>query len=543
MAEKETKEERRARIQREVAAESAARKEAYFEAQAKAKAGAAALAPDLPAADAYRYSYSWKQDPGAPTGELTLIKSPNAYYDASTNTIVNPATGERTAATQSMWSGPTTFRADGAVVTDPNAKDPVTGLTQAQKEAADALAKAKADSAALAAALGAKIDPNTGKIISSTIDPTKAAAWYASQSSVNTTGKVEKSRVTNPDGSITITYTDGSTSTIPAKSVSGNNNTGSGKTLVETKTDPKTGDVIGIFSDGSTQVLLKGAGPQADKEYIDAYALLESVFRDYGLEELVPNIKRYMEQGIGSKQATVELKETQAYKTRFAGNEMRRASGKNVLDEATYLALENSYDEALRSYGLQNYFGIDRKQRNARMAEFIGNDINYPEFKDRIDLAVNRVNMADPYVKSTLISFYKITDNDLVNYFLNPKEGLPVLEEKVKAAEIGGVAAGLGLQASLASASAFAKMGITKARAQEGYATIAQNLPRGTDLSKFYKEEGINYTQGLAEEAEFKGTASAKRAEERLRGREISSFSGGAGTGRTSLTRGSAGLI
>jgi hypothetical protein len=55
--------------------------------------------------------------------------------------------------------------------------------------------------------------------------------------------------------------------------------------------------------------------------------------------------------------------------------------------------------------------------------------------------------MADPFVKSTLVSFYKITDNDLVNYFLNPKEGLPILEEKVKVAEIGGVAAGLGLQA------------------------------------------------------------------------------------------------
>jgi hypothetical protein len=353
-------------------------------------------------------------------------------------------------------------------------------------------------------------------------------------------GKKEDKRVTNPDGSITIYYNDGTTSTIPAKSAGGGNNE---KTLVETKTDPKTGDVIGIFSDGSTQVLLKGAGPQADKEYIDAYALLESVFRDYGLEELVPNIKNYMEKGIGSKQATVELKETQAYKTRFAGNEMRRAAGKNVLDEATYLALENSYDEALRSYGLQNYFGIDRKQRNARMAEFIGNDINYPEFKDRIDLAVNRVNRGDPFVKSTLVSFYNITDNDLVNYFLNPKEGLPILEEKVRTAEIGGVAASFGLRADLTTALGLENLGVTQARAREGYATIAQKLPRGKELSEFYKEEAINYGQGIAEEAEFKGTASAKRAEERLRGREISSFSGGAGTGRTSLTRGSAGLI
>jgi hypothetical protein len=427
-------------------------------------------------------------------------------------------------------------------------RDPKTGLSPAQVDAQKGLQEAL--DARLAAGLQGKIVTKPGSAGQISTPPTEGLKqgyeWYAFNLPGGGFEWRQKPTAETLKKSYTTLFTSSTDNNTDGSKTDGNKTDGSTtttKTLVETKTDPKTGDVIGFFSDGSTQVLMKGAGPQADKEYIDAYALLESVFKDYGLEELVPNIKRYMEQGIGSKQATVELKETQAYKTRFAGNEMRRASGKNVLDEATYLALENSYDEALRSYGLQNYFGIDRKQRNARMAEFIGNDINYPEFKDRIDLAVNRVNMADPYVKSTLISFYKITDNDLVNYFLNPKEGLPVLEEKVKAAEIGGVAAGLGLQASLASASAFAKMGITKARAQEGYATIAQNLPRGTDLSKFYKEEGINYTQGLAEEAEFKGTASAKRAEERLRGREISSFSGGAGTGRTSLTRGSAGLI
>ena len=419
-------------------------------------------------------------------------------------------------------------------------RDPKTGLSPAQVDAQKALQDAM--SARTAAGLQGKIVSTPGSAGRISTPPTEGLKqgyeWYA----FNLPGGGFEWRQ-RPKRGTSFGSTNGSTGDNKTSDNKTDGSSSTGKTLIETRVDPKTGDVIGYFSDGSTQVLMKGAGPQADKEYIDAYALLESVFRDYGLEELVPNIKNYMEKGIGSKQATVELKETQAYKTRFAGNEMRRAAGKNVLDEATYLALENSYDEALRSYGLQNYFGIDRKQRNARMAEFIGNDINYPEFKDRIDLAVNRVNMADPFVKSTLISFYKITDNDLVNYFLNPKEGLPVLEEKVKAAEIGGVAAGLGLQASLASASAFAKMGITKARAQEGYATIAQNLPRGADLSKFYKEEGIDYTQTLAEEAEFKGTASAKRAEERLRSREIGSFSGGAGTGRTSLTRNSAGLI
>ena len=321
------------------------------------------------------------------------------------------------------------------------------------------------------------------------------------------------------------------------------------KTLTSTYTDPKTGDVVGIYSDGSTEILIKGNGPQADQEYLDAYALLESVFKDYDLEELVPNIKRYMEQGIGSKQATIELKETKAYKTRFAGNEQRRAANLNVLDEATYLALENAYSETLRSYGLQNYFGIDRKGKQLKMANLIGNDIAAPEFKERIDLAVTRVENSDPTVRSTLKTFFNIQDNDLVNYFLNPKEGLPMLQEKVTAAEIGSTALNLGLTTKLESAIELAKLGVTKQAAQEGYSKLGRVLPTASKLSSIYKEEGIDYTQQMGEQEVFKGLASAERARLKLAEREISAFSGSSGTTRATrasdalLSRGGGGLI
>lgn len=346
-------------------------------------------------------------------------------------------------------------------------------------------------------------------------------------------------------------YEDGTTETDRNKWIldyfkkdgAGSSNQSSAPTLISTEIDPKTGDVIGIFSDGSTKVLIKGAGPEANKEYRDAYALLESVFRDYGLEELVPNIKSYMEKGIGDKQAAIELKETQAYKTRFAGNEMRRGAGKNVLDEATYLTIENQYDEILRTYGLQGYFGADRKARNAKMATFIGNDINAPEFKERIDLAVTRVGNSDSYTKSVLRKFYNITDSDLVNYFLNPKEALPQLEQRVKTAEIGGAAEMVGLKSDVTSALELAQLGISKAQAQQGYAQIGQYLPGAEKLSDIYAIEGIDYTQKTAEEEQFKGLASATRARQRLAGREVAAFSGSAGTGRTSLLRSTEGLI
>jgi hypothetical protein len=177
------------------------------------------------------------------------------------------------------------------------------------------------------------------------------------------------------------------------------------------------------------------------------------------------------------------------------------------------------------------------------MANIIGNDIAATEFKDRINTVVTRVNNADPLIKSTLKYFYNINDTDLIGYFLNPKENMPKLQEKVTAAEIGSAAIGQGLISNVTSAEALAKLGITRGKAVEGYGIIAETLPIGEKLSKIYGEEGITYTQATAEEEVFKGMASAERKRKQLAAREFAAFGGGSGVGRTSLGRGTSGAF
>ena len=250
-----------------------------------------------------------------------------------------------------------------------------------------------------------------------------------------------------------------------------------------------------------------------------------------------------MKDDIGPNQATLLLKQQPAYLKRFAGNETRKKAGLNALSEAEYLALENSYSETLKAYGQAGYFGTDRATRQAKLAEAIGADISAVEFKDRISTVVDRVNNADPAVKSTLRSFYKITDEDLVGYFLNPKENLPRLKEKVTSAEIGSAAEAQGLATSMASAEELAKYGVDLATAKQGYATIADVLPTTQKLSSIYKEEGTDYTQTTAEQEVFKGLASAQRARTKLAEKEIASFRGQAGLGQGALRKGSAGAF
>jgi len=320
-------------------------------------------------------------------------------------------------------------------------------------------------------------------------------------------------------------------------STSTNQVTSPNATLVSTETDAY-GNVVGFYSDGTSKTLVPSGNKYKSTVDVDAYTLLESTFKDYGLEELVPEIKKFMEEGLGSNQAAVELRKTTAYINRFRGNEIRRAAGLNVVSEATYLQLENSYNETLRAYGLQGYFGVDRKVSQTKMADIIGNDISATEFKDRIDTVVTRVNNSDPNIKATLKTFYNIQDDDLVKYFLNPKENLPKLQEKVLSAEIGSEAIKQNLLTDVTSASALAQLGITKAQAREGYQGIANVLPTATKLGQIYDEEGVTYTQKTAEEEVFGQLESAKRKRLRLAEKEVGSFGGASGLARGALSRG-----
>jgi hypothetical protein len=316
-------------------------------------------------------------------------------------------------------------------------------------------------------------------------------------------------------------------------------------TLVSTEKD-EYGNVIGVYSDGTTKILIPSGRKYKTTVDEDAYAILKSTLAEAGLddEDILKEIQGFMERGLGPEQAGLEIRKTRAYTTRFAGNEARRLAGLNVLSEAAYLELENSYKETLRAYGQQGFFGSDAKIARAKMAEIIGNDISATEFKDRIDTVVTRVNNSDPAIKNTLKSFYGIGDEDLVGYFLNPKENLPRLQEKVAAAEIGSAAlAQSGLTTNVASAEALAKLGVTRQQAREGYQDIAEVLPTATKLGQIYDEEGINYTQGTAEEEVFGQLASAKRKRLRLAEKEIASFSGSAGTARGSLGTATSGLF
>jgi len=273
---------------------------------------------------------------------------------------------------------------------------------------------------------------------------------------------------------------------------------------------------------------------QDEKARRNAFALLKDVFTQYGLGELAATLETLMKEGYEPEEAALALKTDVRYNApyikRFRGNELRRSAGLNVLSEAEYLALEDDYTKTLKSYGLENYFGVDRSLKQTAMADVIGADISALEFTDRVSTAVDRVKMADSGTKSAFQQFYGIGEADLVNYFLDPKKALVNLKQKATAAEIGGAAIGQGLSATSTTAEDLAAYGINREQAQLGYSQIGEELPTAGSLGRIYSESGITYNQADAESATFKGLASAKRKKEQLKQLEEGQFSGSAGT-------------
>lgn len=337
---------------------------------------------------------------------------------------------------------------------------------------------------------------------------------------------------------------------------------GSGKTAAQNQTQAQ----IDAAAGAKTVATLIGGGVNPQTGYVqstpvddtpdkpkeisdatrDAFAMLTDLFRSYGLEGLAGEIADYMKQGLTSNEALIKLKTNPngAYAKRFAGNFTRIKNGLNAISEAEYINLENSYANTLKAYGLGNMVSVNRDDNYKKFAEYIAGDISAVEFKDRVDTVVSRVQNADPSVKATLKQFYpELNDADLVGYFLNPKDNLPKLQEKVTASEIGAAAKYYGMGTDVTAATDLAKYGVDQKTAREGYSTIAGVLPTAAKLGDIYNETGVRYAQAEGEAEVFKGNQDAATKRKRLASMERAAFGGSAGTGQSSLSKATQGLI
>lgn len=287
-------------------------------------------------------------------------------------------------------------------------------------------------------------------------------------------------------------------------------------------------------------------GSDAAKAWNDrksAYDLLYSEFDKYGLSSLVTPLKELITSGASPSEFTIRLRETDAYKKRFAANEVRIKNGLRALSEAEYIRNEDNYQEVMRRRGLPpEYYAKGDLGVQKGFDALLAGDVSATELEDRIVTAQDRVLNANPEIAATLKQFYPgISNGDILAYALDPANAINQIKRKITAAEIGAAAGTYGLGTTVGRAEQLAGAGVTEATAQQGFKTISQVGPRAGVLAQYYKQDP--YTQETAEK-EFFGLTGAREAEmqrKKLTSLETAAFSGSAGAG--AIARDRAGVL
>jgi hypothetical protein len=346
----------------------------------------------------------------------------------------------------------------------------------------------------------------------------------------NLVQRIEKNRVTNADGTITITYTDGTKSTISAGSNAAGSNAGTNYTGSGSATDPFK--LNGTNFTGTLGGVNYVNGVREDTAKRTAQQEFRASLADFGLGDLADVVDGFIRNDYTVSQIRLELPKTQSYKDRFPGMEALKAAGQAV-NEATYISMERGYLQTLAAYGIETSTLGSRKQ----LGTYISNLVSPREFEERVNLAATRVkDNAD--VISQFKTYYPEVDNSaLTAYLLNPMVGMDIIKKQVRLAEIGAAAMDVGFATGVSLSTAEELRG---AVGEQDYQTIRSAFGQAKVLSdqqsRLARIEGTNYSQneaiqGIVGRDIQSQMASQKRAERET----MTRFGGRSGVTSTSL--------
>lgn len=304
---------------------------------------------------------------------------------------------------------------------------------------------------------GAQANAAANKVPGYTATTTNNAVTATSDSALQTVIAGLNAQIT----ALTKTVTDNAAKPVPVGSIKRN--------LTEGRVQ-----VVQKFSDGSEQVI---------DEYADFTARdsVMQMFEATGLggdftKALMDTIDGVYRENVAPSDAQIlnSIYNSKAYEERFAANKTIReriASGKGrpgdrLLSPAEYIKTEAGFREILSEAGLPYGFYDTADDFN----NLIANAISVSEFTERVNLAKNALNNADPEIVKTLKDYYGLSQADLTAYLLDDQKAFDAINSRYKytteeakkmygATEIGAAAARAGGKSDVAFAEEIYKAG------------------------------------------------------------------------------------
>lgn len=267
-----------------------------------------------------------------------------------------------------------------------------------------------------------------------------------------------------------------------------------------------------------------------DPTKVGAAQVIREQLRQWGIEELFTDVLALIRQGLSEDAIIIQLQDSDAYKKRFAANEIRRQKGLAVLNPAEYVATETQYRSVLRSYGLPEGF----YDSNTDLNGFLGNDVSPAELAQRAQTAQQIWLTGNQEYKSVWKDFYGLSDGDAIASILDPKVALPMIEQKRVATQIAAAAKRNSLDVERQRAEYFTTLGLGEPDAIKAYGEIGEAASVDSAIANRF---GTTFNQEDEENARLLGLASAKRKQRTLYNKEAALFAGGSGVDKATFAR------
>lgn len=207
-------------------------------------------------------------------------------------------------------------------------------------------------------------------------------------------------------------------------------------------------------------------------------AEIEALLTNYGLEELTSWATGLITEGAGSDRVELELEQQPAFQRRFRAIFARREQGLPPVSVAEVLSFEQQTAQ------LESFYGLPEGTIDAQ--EAIINDQSYNELQAALATEVS-FRQSDPETQAIAREFYGIGGNqgELLGAVLNETVGLPVVQQRIQAAQVASQARVQGFgDLTREEAESLTERGVDVNAARETFALLSRSEQLTRDFTR-----------------------------------------------------------
>lgn len=202
---------------------------------------------------------------------------------------------------------------------------------------------------------------------------------------------------------------------------------------------------------------------------LNGQAIVSQILAQYGLQSLASGaLSAYINSGDSSDYLSYWITQQPAFNAAYPAYNQLAAEGKGItLDD--YQNYNQTVAQLSQAAGLpQGFITTDD------ITQYLLNGVSTSEVQSRFQDAAKIVNQLPAEDVNYLTREVGVSQGDLAAYWINPTNALPLIEQKLAAAQVGGAAARAGTDLNTGLANQLSQLGVSSSQAQTGFDAINQ---------------------------------------------------------------------